>query len=235
MIHYVEYKDLNNKSIRVKFDAPGECPMCHGTIEPVYLTGNYDDAEKNHFSVFYYCKHCRKTFISRYTFSDIKELNGSYNYYVAHLDKSEPIGFVEIKMPEHVSKLSQRFVTIYNQAAKAEALELDEICGSGYRKSLEILVKDYAIHENPDKETEIKDSLLSKCINEYISDDSTKAPALVAAWAGNDETHYTKKMEKLDIDSLKEYIHTFVYFVEYHLSSEEALDLIKEKSKKNNQ
>ena len=38
----------------------------------------------------------------------------------------------------------------------------------GYRKSLEFLIKDYAIAFHPDKETDIVKSQLSPCINEYI-------------------------------------------------------------------
>ena len=160
MIRYSDYKDLNGKLLNVKFETPDECPMCHGIIEPVYITGNYDDVEHKRFSVFCYCKRCKNTFISRYTVSDHYEYKQPYNYYSSNLETSVPVGFEPVKMPEHVSNLSKRFVTIYNQAAQAEALELDEICGSGYRKSLEILVKDYATHKNPDKETEIKDEII---------------------------------------------------------------------------
>ena len=57
---------------QVKFVAPGECPICHKQIEPVYLFGSVDS--KSEASVFFYCGGCNKSFISRYELK-FKETN----------------------------------------------------------------------------------------------------------------------------------------------------------------
>ncbi len=98
--------------------------------------------------------------------------------------------------------LSPDFIKIYNQAAAAELGELTEICGAGYRKSLEFLIKDYLIHLEPEKEAEIKSKLLGPCIS-GITDHDIKTCAQRATWLGNDETHYIRKWEDKDLNDLK--------------------------------
>jgi hypothetical protein len=59
---------------------------------------------------------------------------------------------------------------IYTQAHAAEALELTEICGVGYRKALEFLIKDYLITKKPEKSDDIRKMLLGGCIDSYVDD-----------------------------------------------------------------
>ena len=59
--------------------------------------------------------------------------------------------FCPLALPEKeplsdiISELSPNFCEIYNQAYIAEQTNLMQICGTGYRKSLEFLIKDYLI------------------------------------------------------------------------------------------
>jgi len=70
-----------------------------------------------------------------------------------------------------------------------------EICGVGYRKSLEFLIKDYLIGRAPEGEGQaaaveaIKKKFLGTCIKEDIEDANIKLVAQRATWLGNDETH----------------------------------------------
>ena len=75
----------------------------------------------------------------------------------------------------------------------AEQLKLDQICGIGYRKALEFLLKDFLIKEHPDKKEEIQKKLLGRCIKEYIENPNLMDVAKRAAWLGNDQAHYFKK------------------------------------------
>lgn len=68
------------------------------------------------------------------------------------------------------------------------------ICGVGYRKSLEYLVKGYIISEHPTEEDTVKGiHSIQRCINDYIDDSDIQEMAERAAWLGNDETHYVRK------------------------------------------
>ena len=50
--------------------------------------------------------------------------------------------------------------------------------------------------------------------------------AKISAWIGNDETHYTRKHEELDIEDLKKFIEATVHFVSYDILSDVADTLI---------
>ena len=54
---------------------------------------------------------------------------------------------------------------------------MDEISGLGYRKSLEFLIKDFAIYNNPEKEEQIKSTWMMKCLKEYIDNEKIKTLA----------------------------------------------------------
>jgi hypothetical protein len=73
-------------------------------------------------------------------------------------------------------------------------MNLLQIAGPGYRKSLEFLIKDYVCKDIDN--SSIKDTVynekLGKVINNFIQDDRIKKIAKRAAWLGNDETHYLR-------------------------------------------
>jgi hypothetical protein len=109
----------------------------------------------------------------------------------------------EAPVADGVSAISPRFVTILQQATVAESKGLDEVCGIGYRKALEFLIKDYCIHKNPSAATAIRSSLLAKCIADFVSDANIKDCATRAAWLGNDEAHYERVWTSHDVADLK--------------------------------
>lgn len=101
-------------------------------------------------------------------------------------------------------------------------MNLDQIAGIGYRKSLEFLAKDFAIKYNPDDEDKIKNMPLSNCIKTYIDDPRIKNLAEKSIWLGNDETHYVRKHEDRDISDMKQFIDALVYFISMILITEDA-------------
>lgn len=110
---------------------------------------------------------------------------------------------VETKpIPEVVDTISPCFGSIYNEAYAAEQLGYTQICGGGYRKALEFLIKDYATFLHPDKEKEIAKMELGNCIKKYIDNPSIQIYANRASWLGNDELHYRRYWENKDIFDL---------------------------------
>ena len=92
-----------------------------------------------------------------------------------------------------IIKISEKFCSIYNEALYAEYLKLRDICGVGYRKALEFLIKDYFIYLHPERQQAIIKDDLGKCIAENIDNPTIKEVASRAAWLGNDESHYEKR------------------------------------------
>lgn len=130
----------------------------------------------------------------------------------------------------YINEISPNFTNIYNQAYQAEMNGFNLICGSGYRKSLEFLVKDYAIMKHPDKESDIIKSSLSQCISEYISNTDIQDIAKASAWIGNDEVHYERKHPEYSFDDLKAFIQSIVSYIEMEESSAKARKLLSSRS-----
>lgn len=116
-----------------------------------------------------------------------------------------------------IKQISPAFLTVYQQAIIAEQQNLFELCGTGYRKALEVLLKDYATTKFPsEKETIIRKSLLN-CVDEYIHNDKVKQVASQAVWLGNWETHYLYRWDSKALDDLKIFIKLIVRELEVDL------------------
>ena len=83
------------------------------------------------------------------------------------------------------------------------------------------MVKDYLCHVDPEHEEDIKKELLGRSIRRI---DNTKIKTLAerSTWIGNDETHYVRKHEDLNVDDMKRFIIAMVRYVDSELAFEEA-------------
>ncbi|MEQ9351683.1 MAG: hypothetical protein RJQ00_03785 [Vicingaceae bacterium] len=98
-----------------------------------------------------------------------------------------------------------KFIKTYLQSLEAESNGHDEIAGMGYRKSIEYLVKDWAIQNKPEDKDKILGLWLAGCINEYFTGE-LKEILERATWLGNDQSHYNKLFDEYNVDHLKELI-----------------------------
>jgi hypothetical protein len=183
---------------------PNECPNCHKIIEPNLIIYNFGSSW---LELIYKCtsNQCSKSFIA------------TYNGYSGEIYKFLSCNIGELKksnFSEVVQLISSAFIKIFNESYFAEQHNLTEICGVGYRKALEFLIKDYLIKINHEKEEDIKKKLLSNCIKEYVSDINIKKVAERAVWLGNDETHYIRRWEDQSLSDLKKLIFLTVHWIE---------------------
>jgi hypothetical protein len=128
---------------------------------------------------------------------------------------------------EEIEKLSSRFVRIYNQAKTAEEGGLDEISGPGFRKSLEILIKDYVIFIKPELKEQVISNSLGYAVFNYIENEKIKNMAGLAKDVGNDETHYDKKLEELTVEDLKKLIKLTSHWMVTELLTEQYSEFYK--------
>lgn len=185
---------------------PEICPHCQSSISVKHIISKHIKIESIFYlQVVYSCPNqkCKEIIVATYEYN-----SGQY-----YLQKIEPQKFVVSNFQKEISDLSPQFVKIYNEAYNAETFGLLEICGPGYRKALEFLIKDYLIENNPDNENDIKTKMLSPCINTYISDVNIKFCAERAAWVGNDETHYVRRWDNKDLQDLKMLIQLTVNWI----------------------
>lgn len=204
-----------------KVDVPMICPHCGVAIDPVEVSCNYVNVNKgdtfNRVFLTLLCAHCLHSFVAEYNSSKDKKIRRIGIYPELHTN---------VEHSEEINKLSPTFVKVYSEAHKAEEANLKEICGMGYRKALEFLIKDYATFLHSDKEEEIKKTPLVNCIKTYIDNSRIKSLATASAWLGNDETHYIRKHEDYDLNSLKAFIKATESFIDSEMQAIKADELL---------
>lgn len=234
MLQTIKAINIENGST-FSFDVrlPVSCPHCGKFIGPIFLSAHY--LERDSFEtpspydiliklfVSFLCSNCEKVFISEY--QDYCDEN--FNF-IDSLDFTAiyPTFHNSVIHPEKVNELSPRFVEIYRQSLFSEESGLYEICGMGYRKALEFLIKDFAIKMHPEDTENIKSKMLGRCIADHIDNQKIKTLAKASAWLGNDCTHYIVKNEDYSINDLKCFIVAAEAFINAELEVLDAETLL---------
>ena len=210
--------------LRCAYQEITECPSCHFAIEPKTLCAFYvqPDSPSDRACTLYLlslCKSCNQVFLSAFQERASRSVSGFADFDSALY--SIPYTPNIIKFSDDVRKLSPDFVETYMQAEIAESQRLYRICGVGYRKALEFLVKDYLRRKNPDDSDKILAEPLGSCIRK-LDDPRIKVLAERSVWIGNDETHCVRKHDDLDLEDMKRFIKAMLHYVESELAFEEA-------------
>lgn len=218
-------------SYQFSFDNICTCPRCQTPIQCLEITPVlYTHKEDNYVTLFNFCHHCKLCFMTTFSVREYEDEYGNVNEdFLVPIKQiaSEPITPDTKNFSQTLTEISPSFVEIYNQAHQAEIYSLNHIAGMGYRKALEFLIKDYAIHFNQTKEDSIKNQSLAQCINTYIDNLKIKDLAEKSVWLGNDETHYVRKHPDYDINDLKTFIDTCVNYIDMELNLEKARSIHK--------
>ena len=232
--------DFNSKIDNIKYDdleitqEVNICPHCKKGIQTVPLAYAYGKTKiyptarhrrsllttnANTLGIICKCPICNELIYATYVDLGHQDFDDTYTFkwerkYIY------PISHDRVKYEDIINEISPKFEQIYNQAKQAEEIGLNEICGMGYRKSLEFLIKDYAKRKNPNKTDTIEKTLLKSCIQTYIDNDKIKRCAVGAAYLGNDESHYIRRWEDKDLSDLKKLIEMTVYWIMYSETTE---------------
>ncbi len=205
------------------------CPLCHSSIKPVH---RYAWMDNRGLQAVFECpkENCKKLFIAYYrpsTSDERSEVETEYYY-----SSSEPIRVKEKAFSETIKNTSAQFCEIYNEAEIAEQRRLKNICGAGYRRALEFLIKDYLILERKDEKEEIGQKRLFDCIEQYVDDSRIKECAQKAAWLSDGETHYYRKWGDKDLNDLKVIIELAVNWIESESLAKKIIEVELEPKKK---
>lgn len=121
-------------------------------------------------------------------------------------------------LPENIRELSPRFVNLYEQSYTAEQNGHTELAGSGYRNSIEILIKDFAIKKLDAPEKNVCKMDLYTSIGTYLKEVNIDTSAAdVIRVLGNDYTHYQRKYDGIDFIVVKRYLEIFIQQIETKL------------------
>ena len=232
MSSYINVKYRNDQGEEYQFALVKEsikCPSCQAFMQPDVLYGYKSICGA---FIFARCTNhsCEKPFIAKYQSLD-KTLSGHMLYAFSSIERD--MGVEHKSFSAIISEISPSFVRIYNQAYTAQQLSLSDICGVGYRKAIEFLIKDYIMSKLSDEgaKDRIKKKLLMQCIEQDIDDTKIKAVAARATWLGNDETHYVRKWEEKDVNALCTLIDLTIHWIESEIESERLLNEMPEPRK----
>ena len=231
----VRARNISDRTVTslANIKTPTTCPHCTTNYNPNVLDASYiKQTTKVHDRLFvlYFCTYCEKCFLVEYLTNNI-DIKHSY-LYPKHTYPAPSETRVFSPNIEYVSK---KFIQIYNESFLAEQHSLLEICGVGYRKALEFLVKDYAVLLNNSKEDivqQIKSMQLSQCIDKFIDSKHIKTLSKACAWIGNDETHYVRKHKDYNLEHLKTFINSTVSFIDSEIEFYKAQHFLNDNSVK---
>lgn len=212
-----------NLILECSYFSPNVCPVCHYGVEPLVLNAYYTSADQSSNAFFLFlilrCPHCGELFLSKFSGVPTGRRNPQLSF-ETHLS-SVPCAPNKSIFSEGIRVMSPNFVEIYTQAQSAEEMNYLALCGCGYRKSLEFLIKDYLCKKHPSQTEQIKSEPLGKSIGR-VDDIRIKTLAERSAWIGNDEVHYVRKHTNLDVDQMKRFIVAAVSYIEAELALEAA-------------
>ncbi|CAK1228635.1 hypothetical protein [Fructobacillus tropaeoli] len=222
---------------------PERCPHCGKNMSPRVYSGfsNHkngysknngypESGTKRVFCLVLQCVLCNSFYIGNFKANKFDSEGIITNYGYIDVSYIPPISN---DIPENVSEISERFSGIYNQSLKAKEYGLTEIYGMGLRKSLEFLVKDFAIYLsklNSDDSAKI-DSIKAQSLGQVISSNFREFSNFSklfqsASWIGNDETHYIRKHPEKDAEFLNSLIKVLANNVSNTVIEQEAMKLV---------
>lgn len=215
--------DFDSGNHDFKIHIPTICPHCSTAFQTEPLISFYKRPKQsgNASTIYsmYFCSVCENVFMARSI--------GTDTINAASLSSILPDGSVRVtSFSDIISDCSPRFVEIYNQSETAEQKGLYEICGMGYRKAMEFLIKDFVISNRPDDSGKIQDAKLSQCINEYIPEQRISDLAKASSWIGNDEVHYVRKNGDYSVSDMKQFVSVLVSYIESELIIKRAQSLV---------
>lgn len=188
-----------------QYEKPVTCPYCGAFIEPQPVSHAklpYDTC-KNTLFVSFSCPACLKRFIGSYV------LAGDDAEYICIIPVAN-----EERLAECFGVISERFVSIHQQAFRAEARDDIQLAIVGYRTALEILLKDYVIKLLHESDAEVRNKGLRKTIEDYTPQD-VAAAADVVRIIGDDYTHYVNGHPEIAFGEFKSYYSMVLSYIEY--------------------
>lgn len=144
--------------INFSLELPTKCPCCGTTYSRIPEYSNFFENSSGTITAnsTYFCPTCGNCFFIVYSVEKLHHDLFGFPL-VQYPTPSETTSF-----SKEISMLTPKFIEIYQQAEKAENSGLTELCGIGYRKALEFLVKDYAISNHPNSKEQIESFMLGK-------------------------------------------------------------------------
>ena len=207
----LSYAEVFNRPATPNFlvKIPLWCPLCNSPQKPILgMSHLFSTVGSGCYGVVTcQCTVCIKHYLEIYKL----DVEAKTSAYYTHIPLNNATFDDEL-----IARVSPRFIEVYSQALASEQNGHIDLAAMGFRNSLEILVKDYAINQLNEKFDDVKGLALAKAIEKYLNSDMVKAADVVRI-LGNDYAHYIKKYPQHDFEVLKEYMKIFISLVRVQL------------------
>lgn len=202
--------------IKIPVNLADTCPYCKHSVS---LNAAFHDKDADGLLFVFRCPipRCRHLFAVRWK-------NGVSTTFPTIADMKE--------VPAEITKISSSFYEIYKQANIAEHMGLNKICGMGYRRAAEYLVKDFLLYIGNTGKTkeQLYKMSFSSAIN-VLPSQELKDLAKASSWLGNDETHTFRIWADMATKDLKAFIKSLSSFILFKVAASEAKTMIDSKNK----
>jgi hypothetical protein len=144
-------------------EVPEMCPLCRHHVDPRRLTAHSTGSDDVRVDFTFQCPRaeCRRVFVGEYRLGP----DGEYDLLAV-----APRAAVGETLPDAVTAIAPAFVELYGEAREAEARGLHQLAGVGMRRALELLSRDFAAREHPDREEEVRALPAGECIRRFVAD-----------------------------------------------------------------
>lgn len=204
-----------NQIVNINF--PDVCGNCRRKVQPEFIAGVFGDYKKLSMEAVFKCNntHCNSLITGYY-----QRDNKDEHFKLVYVSPGKP---TEKIFSKEIIRLSPKFIRLYNQIVFAEQIGLDLILGIGYRKALELLIKDYLVYSDPQNKQNINDLPLNQCIVN-LGNNNIKEISKRIIWLENEGEHYTKPLHGKEIIDLKKLIEATGSFITINLKLKNQLD-----------
>lgn len=200
---------LKFKTYQHEVPVPLICPYCGRAVELSEQSSTsiiYND-NKELFLKTLYLKCCDKSLAALYTYEE-----DGFRRYIDLIFTYPSTS--DIHLPESLLQISPDFVKLYKDSTFAYENNLNSLAAMGFRKSLEVLIKDYAINVLKKPKEEVIKKKLINAISDYMPMQELIKTADVVRILGNDHTHYYQKYSQYDIEVLIKYLDIFIQLID---------------------
>lgn len=205
----------------LELDVPKVCPHCHKEMLPTIVSKSEITKSGNQkvFALLLRCHICSSFYAAEYIYSN---RSGNINQTLVPYHYSPT---VDLDIPSNIKEISENFESIYTQSETAYQLNLKQIAGMGYRKSIEFLIKDFLIFLNPKDTDKILKLTLDNAISQ-IDNEKLQNLARMTNYLANDQVHIRTLHPTKDIDDLRDFLKNLVLLISFEINYHDGLDTI---------
>ena len=189
--------DFSGHGASRKFgEVPETCPICHHHVDPRRLAAHSTAPDNAEVDFAFQCPRadCRRVFVGRYRLGPDGEFD---------LQSVAPFTARREEFSDEIRAFSPAFVEMHHQAQEADVRGMHQLAGMGYLRALELLVKDFAAREAPERAAEVRRMPLLDCIEAYVGDANVPACAARAAALAGGDAAVTRRWEEHDVEDLR--------------------------------